>query len=142
MPVPHEMSRRTLITSVVASGTTSPLETPSLDMLGFESVLFIGISSVTSTAQHLKMKMSTASATAGMSDATGRVEQSVTGCLYYDAYRPTKRFVQGALTASGASAPARGIVAIQYGARSSPTTQPAGTTGIRVYSPGSGTATG
>lgn len=137
-----EWSRRSEIVGQAASGATTILKTPVIDMVAAESVLFMSGATVTSTAQWLKMRMSTASASGGMSDATGRVDHTTTGLLFLDVYRPIKRFVQGVFTASGASSPARFIVGMKYGLRSQPATQPAGTTGLRLYSPGSGTATG
>ena len=139
-----EWSVRSRINGYAASGTTSPLETSVLDMNGFDSVMFVGLASVTNTGQYLSFQMGTASTTgaANFSEATGNVEQTVTGAIVMDVFEPTKRFVQGRFTASGASAPARGLLAIRYGARSLPTTQDAGSLVGRFYSPGSGTATG
>ena len=135
-------SRRSEIYGQAASGTTSVLKTPVIDMLGAEGILFMAGATVTSTAQSLRFRMSTASASGGMSEATGDTSHTATGVLYLDVHRPSKRFVQGLFTASGASSPARFVTAIKYGLRSEPSTQPAGTTGKRLYSPGSGTATG
>lgn len=136
-----ELSRDVNFGTIAASGTTNPLKTPVLDMSGYEGVLFFAGATVTSTAQHLKMRMSTASASGGMSDATGRIEHA-TMSIYLDVRRPIKQFVQGLFTASGASSPARSISWVQYGARTLPVTQETTMGGLRVYSPGSGTATG
>ena len=137
-----ELSLSAELYGQAGSGATTILKTPVIDMVDAESVLFLGAATVTSTAQWLKFRMSTASASGGMSDATGQVDHTATGLLYLDVHRPIKRFVQGIFTASGASSPARFVGAVKYGMRSQPSTQPAGTTGLRVYSPGSGTATG
>lgn len=142
--VMNRLSENTLINGVASSGTTSPLNTSVLDMDGFEGVLFMAFATATSTAQHLKVMMGTASATNTHSDATGRVEHSVFG-LYLDVFRPIKRYVQGSFTASGASSPARSVVAIRYGTRSGPTSNASGdisTGSLALASPGSGTATG
>lgn len=144
MPQWKELSRNAVIDMYTASGATTPLETTVLDMNGFESVIFLGLSSVTNTGNQLAVLNGTASTTGAgnFSEVFSPVGASaVTSGIYADVYRPTKRFIQGNWEASGASAPARALVAIRYGARSVPTTQPAGTTGVRMYSPGSGTAT-
>lgn len=137
-----EWSRRSEIYGQASSGTTSPLKTPVIDMSGAESVLFIAGATVTSTANVLKFRMSTASASGTMSESTGHVDHTATGALFLDVHKPIKQFVQGLFTASGASSPARFIVGIKYGLRNEPSTQPTGTVGSRLYSPGSGTATG
>lgn len=140
----QQWGQKSRINGYAASGATTPLETTVLDMLGFESVMFIGISSATSTAQHVAMVAGTASATGAgnFSETTGEVVHSVSGAVVGDWFRPAKRFVQGRFTASGATGAARAIVAIRYGARSEPTTQDAPTVVNSFYSPGSGTATG
>jgi hypothetical protein len=84
------------------------------------------------------MEMGTA--TDAMSDATGDVLLSQTG-LYLDVYRPAKRYVRG-VSISTASGKSRVLTTIQYNPRVTPTTHNASTTGLRLYSPGSGTATG
>lgn len=140
-----EWGRHARINAYPASGTTSPQETSVLDMLGFESVMLIALTTVTSTAQQLSFQTGTASTTGAgnFSEVVGDTSHTATGGLGLDMYRPTKRFVQGRMTASGASAPARGIVAIRYGARSMAVTQDtSGLVMTQLYSPGSGTATG
>lgn len=145
MILSHDLSRQVRINVYPASGTTGVQETTVLDMADFENVLFIAAATVTSTAQQLTMNMGTASTTGAgnFSEAIGDSSHVSTGGLYLDVHRPTKRFVQGRFTSSGASSPARAVMAIRYGARSVPTTQDAsGATGTQLYSPGSGTATG
>jgi hypothetical protein len=138
-----EWSRHSLINAYTQLGTTSPVETSVLDMNGFESVLFVVAATVTSTGNQLVVKGGTATATgAGFSEVFSPVGAShVVDTLYADVYRPTKRFIQGSFESSAASSPTVSITAIRYGGRSLPTTQEAETTGVRMYSPGSGTAT-
>ncbi len=139
----QELSRNVYITGQSASGGAGNVaKTPVLDMNGFESVCFIAVATATNTSNRLAMRSGTASASGNLSDATGDVEHTVTGALYLDHFRPTKRYVQGRFSASGATSPHVGLVALMYGARSAPTTQPAETTGVRIYSAGSGTASG
>lgn len=139
-----EWSRRSAINMYGASGTTVPLQTTVLDMLGYESVLFIGHSSVTSTGNDIRVLNGTASTTgagnfsevflpAGSSGIS-------TGAQYVDVHRPRKRFIQAWMetTATGTQ---KGLVAIRYGARAQPTTHDAVTRGVQAYSPASGTST-
>lgn len=139
----QQWSQKSRINMYTAVSATTPLETSVLDMLNFESVLFVAQSSVTSTAQSLRMLNGTASTTGAgnFSEVIGDTSHTTTGGSYLDVFRPTKRFVQGQFTASGAAGP-RSLVAIRYGARSQPTTQDAVVTGTLLYSPASGTATG
>ncbi len=137
-----EWSRRSVITGVASSGITGNVKTPVFDMNGFESIMFVAVASATNSSNILAFRMSTASASGGMSDATGKVQHTSTGALVLDVRKPTKRYVQGRYSASGATSPAVGLIGLMYGARSLPTTQPAETTVTRLYSPGSGTATG
>ena len=136
-----ELSRDTQIWGQPGSGIAGNTETAVIDMLGYESVMFIAIASATNASNHLGFRMSTASASGGMSDATGETS-GLTQVSVLDVFRPTKRYVQGRYSASGATSPAVGIVAVVYGPRAEPTTQPSQTTVKRIYSPGSGTATG
>ena len=137
-----EWSRRGLWQGVASSGITGLVKTPVFDMKGFESILFGAIASATNASNRLAFRMSTASASGGMTDATGQVAHTVTGMLILDVFRPIKQFVQGRYTASGATSPAVAVFGVQYGARAMPTTQPSGTLVTRLYSPGSGTASG
>ena len=137
-----EWSRRSMIYGQAASGAAGNVKTPVIDMALFESVVFMAIASATNSSNHLGFRMSTASASGGMSDATGETSGISTGVHVLDVYRPTKRYVQGRYSASGATSPAVGLIGVAYGARVMPTTQPTGTNVKRLYSPGSGTATG
>lgn len=96
------------------------------------------ISGTTNSTSLLKCQTGTASD--AMSDTTGDVPMTV-GTLYLDHHRPTKRFVRFALTAGGTTG-YRTLLTIPYGARVKPMSYDASATGLVVYSPGSGTATG
>ncbi len=134
------LSERTMISGTAASGITGNVKTPVYDMSVCDSVMFIAIASASNSSNHLAFRMGTASASGGLSDATGHVAQTTSGACVLDVYRPPKQFVQGRYSASGATGAAVAIVGIQYGPRALPTTQPAATLVTRLYSPGSGTA--
>jgi hypothetical protein len=137
-----EWSQRSEIYPVAASGITGNVKSPVIDMAGAESVMAIAAASATNASNRLAMRMSTASASGGMSDATGETSGISSGGLVLDVYRPPKRFVQFRYSASGATGAAVGLAVIKYGLRSLPSTQPTPTTVKREYAPGSGTASG
>jgi len=136
------LSERSIIAGAASSGVTGNVKTPVYDMSQGNSILFIAVASASNSSNRLAMRMGTASASAGLSDATGQIAHTVSGVLVYDAYKPTKRFVQGRYSASGATGAAVAIVGIQYGLRQTPSTHPAATLVGRFYSAGSGTASG
>lgn len=135
-------SERGTIAGVAASGAAGNVKTPVFDMLNYEGISFLAVASATNSSNRLAFRMSTASASGGMSDATGQVAHTVSGALVLDVHRPTKRYVQGRYSASGATGAAVAVIGVQWGARSLPATQPAATLVTSLYSPGSGTASG
>lgn len=136
----NRFSENAYITGVASSGITGNVKTAVFNLDGFESACAIAIASASNSSNHLAMRMGTASASAGLSDATGHVAHTTSGALVLDVFRPVKQFVQFRYSASGATGAAVAIAAFAYGARSVPTTQPAETVVTRLYSPGSGTA--
>ena len=134
------ISQNNKILAYTASGATTPLESSVIDMLQWESAIAIGAATSPSTAQGMKLLMSTASASGGMSEATGNAS-AIYQSMYLEVVRPIKRYIQFQWTASGTSSPARGLTVLLNGGWSLPVTQDATTTGKVLYSPGSGTAT-
>lgn len=129
---------------VGTTGTSAALTTPIIDLAadgGFESILFIGHQSASGSASNAGLKVQVGTATASLTDTTGDVLGNKT-TLYLDVFRPVARYVRGSLGAGTATVAYRTLTAIPYGARKLPTTHPASTTGVAVYSPGTGTATG
>lgn len=143
--ISHDLGRQVRANAYAASGTTGVLESTVFDLNGFESILAVGIATVTSTAQQLTFQMGTASTTGvgDFSEVVGDTSHTSTGGAGLEVYRPVKRFAQARFTASGASAPARGLMVMRFGARTQPTTQDvSGIVFTYLYSPVSGTATG
>jgi hypothetical protein len=133
---------RTQISGVGTTGTSIALNGDVIDMAsngGFESIAFVGYQSASQADSALVMQMGTASG--ALSDATGDVPGTKTS-LYLDVRRPTQRFVRGVFRPGSATVAYRSLHTIAYGPRVKPTTQPASTTGLALYSPGTGTATG
>lgn len=121
------------------TGTSADLNGQILDMNGFEGLLAIAHLSATNASVWLKIQ--TGTATDAMSDTTGEVAGTV-DTLYLDHYRPNKRFVRAVIKGATTTGSYRTLTQIQYGARYLPTTNDASATGLIVYTPGSGTATG
>lgn len=142
MPFGPELSRRTVITGNwnTATNATGRMTGDVLDMTGFDGVLFVGVYGTTNAGTESYIFAQGGTASGSLSDTTGAQRLSKT-TVFLDLYRPTTRFVRGGLV-STASGETKTLIAIQYGPRTVPTTQPASTTGVRVYSPGTGTATG
>ena len=123
-----------------SSGSTAVLQTTVFDMTGFEGLMLIGYRNATLAETSGGLFVQTGTASGTLSDTTG-IQNLAQTCIYLDNHRPDKRFVQGNFRAT-ASGEQRTLIALRYGARSLPTTQPASTTGKVLYTPGSGTATG
>lgn len=130
------------------ASTTGDLTGPTFDLssagagggYGAGGMLGIVVGGATNTTSILKYQAGTASD--ALSDTTGDVPLTLQ-TLYLDVHQPIKRFGRFVLTAGGATGGGgRSLVTIPYGLRNRPPTYDASATGLRVYSPGSGTATG
>ena len=106
----------------------------------YESVLFIADYAATNAGTDSYLSAQFGTASDAFSDVTGEVRISL-NTLYLDIQKVPKRFARGVLI-STVSGETKALITIPYNPRSEPSTQPAGTTGLRVYSPVSGTATG
>lgn len=132
------LSQETKITrhsNAVAAGTTDISPANGIDMQGFDGVLFIvPFGAITATAvTSIKAQQSTAV------DGTGDAFADIAGTAvtvaddddnkiaYLDVVRPTERFVRLVVDRGTANAVVDGIIAIQYKARSKPTTHDATT---------------
>lgn len=123
------------VVEAAAAAAQTELVTDVLDMSGYEGVMFIALTGdVTATSVlTLTVKGNTANSvstptpvtqkatdafTAGAADADSKV-------LMVDVYKPALRYVFGSLTRTTADAIVGGIIAIQYNARTKPTSQDA-----------------
>ena len=123
------------------SNTTGTLQTTEPDMSHWEGLCLLSGRQTTDADTSSKLFVQTGTASGALSDTTGMVNLTKTG-LYLDTVRPVKQFVQGNFKTTASGPDEQQLIAIRYGARSLPVTQPASTTGLIVYSPGSGTASG
>ena len=123
------------------SNSTGTLQTTIYDMNGFEGIMMISGRATTDADTSSKLFWQVGTASGSLSDTTGMVNITKTG-LYFDLVRPIARYVQGNFKTTVSGADEQQIVVLRYGARSVPVTQPASTTGLVVYGPGTGTASG
>lgn len=141
------LSQHITILGGAGVSTTAAVNGPTIDLAsaaaggGYyaEGVLVIGTIGATNSTVLLKTQTGTASD--AMSDTTGDVP-ALENTMWLDHHRPQKRFLRGVLTAGGATGAHKAIVTIPYGLREKPPTYDGSSTGLRVFSPGSGTATG
>ena len=121
---------RVLVAQADGTGTQS---SDILDMSGHEGVVFIWkLDDVDDTAVlTLKAQQDELDAAGGMAELTGNATFTAGATdadddvLVLDVYRPAKQFVRAQGIIATASAKTAGIIAIQYGVRKAPVTQPA-----------------
>lgn len=114
-----------------ASAATTDVNGSILDMQGFDGVMFIALTGdVTDTsALALKCEQNTANSTSGMAELTGSASFTAGAstadnkALVLDVFKPRERYVRAVLERGTANAVVDGIIAIQYGSMSRPTTQ-------------------
>ena len=117
----------------LASATDS--NSDRLDMSGYEGVIFILpiTDSVDTGVATLTIEQNTADSDTGMAALSGAVATATSAAnddlnntlLIVEVYRPLERYVQGVVTSATANIAYGSMVAIQYGARYVPITQPA-----------------
>ena len=118
----------TLVQEPLADGQTDP-DSDRVDMSGYDGVLFVGIlgtiadtGTVTLTAKQAATDIVGTALTDGSVEAAADDDDKL---LVIDIFRPTKRYVGTTLTRGTANSVYGGTLAIQYKARSRPTTQAA-----------------
>lgn len=137
----------TLVTPATAVGTASITGT-TLDMSGFEGVLFVlaagaitdGVAKITAQGGAL-VNGTDAAPLAGTGTALSPAQSG--GVAVLDLYRPLQRYITPQVVRGGATGSViASLIAIQYGAHFKPTTQDATTVGISslVISPTLGAA--
>ena len=131
------LSKDVKITVVAAAATaaTTAVTSSVLDMQGYDGVMFIALlGDVTDTSVlTLTAKGNTANSTSSPTPVTQKATDAFTAgastadskAIVVDVYDPALRYVFAELTRATANAVVGGIIAIQYGAESRPTTQDA-----------------
>lgn len=138
----------TRVMNAVAAGTTSQ-NGSTLDMTGFEGVMFIALFGALTATQVTALKAQQGAAS-NLSDAADLVGTSVgpladgdgNKALVLDVYKPRERYVRGVVVRGTANAVIDGMIAIQYGAGLKPTVHDATTIAFAEthVSPAEGTA--
>ena len=120
----------TLVQAPLADGQTDP-DSSSVDMQGFEGVLFIGIVGTVTGSGTASLKASQSSDNSSFNDLSGVTATGSAGgsdkFILLDVYRPLDRYVRTTLTRAVANPIYGGTIAIQYGAHKKPTIHDAAT---------------
>lgn len=118
------------VLNAVAAGT-SDQNSSSVDMAGYEGVLFVALFGTLTATQVTSIKAQSSSDD-GSTDTFADLEGTAVGpltdsdgnkMLLLDVFRPDERYVRCVVDRGTANAVIDGVIAIRYGARSIPTTQ-------------------
>lgn len=115
-----------------AAGTTDTLTGDILDLMGYDSVMFVAILGDVTVNAVATLKAYCGDAAAlgdgAYKTTTATVTATATSAddklLVLDVVKPGKRYVRGDLVRATANIVVDGIIAIRYNARNIPTTQP------------------
>jgi hypothetical protein len=123
------------VVEAAAAAAQTELVTDVLDMTGYEGVMFIALTGDVTTASVLTLtvKGNTANSVSSPAPVTQKASDAFTAdgtsadskVIVVDLYKPAMRYVFGSLTRTAADAIVGGIIAIQYNAKTKPTTQSA-----------------
>lgn len=123
------------VVEAAAAAAQTELVTDVLDMSGYEGVMFIALTGDVSNTSVLTLtvKGNTANSVSTPTPITQKATDAFTAdatsadskALVVDLYKPAMRYVFGSLTRTTADAIVGGIIAIQYDAKTKPTTQDA-----------------
>jgi len=123
------------VVEAAAAAAQTELVTDVLDMSGYEGVMFIALTGDVTTASVLTLtvKGNSANSVSSPTPVTQKATDAFTAdgtsadskVLMVDVYKPALQYVFGSLTRTTADAIVGGIIAIQYNARTKPTTQAA-----------------
>lgn len=123
------------VVEAAAAAAQTELVTDVLDMSGYEGVMFIALTGDVSDTSVLTLtvKGNTANSVSSPSPVTQKASDAFTAgaatadskVIMVDVYKPAMRYVFGSLTRTAANAIIGGIIAIQYNAKTKPTTQDA-----------------
>ncbi len=144
------LSKNTKLTRVInatAAGTTD-INGSTIDMLGFEGVLFVvGFGTITASAvTSIKVQQGAESDLSDAADLAGTgvtvADDDDNQIFGVDVYRPTERYVRVVVDRGTANAVVDGGIAIQYGPAKAPTTHDTTTVGsVETHAgPAEGTA--
>ena len=121
------------------TNSTGTLQSTVFDMTGFESIVLLSGRQTTDADTSSKLFFQTGTASDALSDVTGQQRIALTN-IFLEMHRPLKRFVQGNFKTTVSGVDTQDLKVLLWGARNLAATQPASTTGLILYSPGSGTA--
>ena len=125
-----------LVQAGLADGTTDP-DSSSVDMQGFEGVMFVGIIGAQDAAATAAIQAAGSTDDSTFADITGALATSPVNSddkiLVLDVYRPQDRYIRTTLTRAGTTNTTwGGTLAIRYGAHNKPTTHTAATLAVAM----------
>ena len=127
------------------ASSTGATSGATLDMTGYEGVVFIGWCDTSGASSVLYAQVGnntgTATGASGMEPVKGYADFTNSSIGILDVYRPNGRYVNGVLWTQGKSAKRRALVSIQYGAKNRPTSYSTNTNVAFTASPSTGAAT-
>lgn len=134
--------KNTKLTKVLALSASAgtALNTASVDMQGFEGVMFFGRMATNNAANFANLAQSIDDTTFNDLLGTKVVPGDDADSFCIDVYRPLERYVRLEVDRGGANTIVGDIYAIQYGARKAPTSQGATIDSEMHISPIEGTA--
>jgi hypothetical protein len=108
---------------LTSGSTTNSLGSATVDMTGFDSVLFVSTVGLTTTAVTLTAQAASSTTASDFADITSATCNSTAsnGVLYVDVKRVTKRYMRTTLNSTGSNVNG-GTIAILYDAHAAPTT--------------------
>lgn len=138
-------TKTTLVKTAVAAGTTD-IETDSVDMSGFDSVLFIAVFGTLTATQVTSMHAEQSADDSTFNDledsgSAALADDDDDKIIQLDIHKPGDRYVRAVIDRGTANAVLNAVVAIQYNAKSVPTTQDADTVveTVQIIDPDEGT---
>ena len=138
----RNLSKNTALTKVLALSTSAgtALNSASVDMDGFEGVMFFGRIATANAANFANLAQSSDDSTFVDLTGTKVVPGDDADSFLIDVYRPLDRYVRCEVDRGGADTIVGDIYAIQYGARKAPTTHGTTVDAETHISPAEGTA--
>lgn len=127
----------TIVKTTQATGT-SAVNTDSVDMQGFDGVLFLGALATANAGNSVNLAQSTDNSTFNDLAGTAQVPATNGHLVAIDLYKPRERYIRAEIVRAGATTVTETFIAIQYRGRKAPITSVA--TQETHVSPAEGTA--
>lgn len=131
---------KTIVLSAGAASAATAVESPAVDMQGFEGVRFIVVVGTSNAGNSIKVEQGPTSTPTDDLEGSKLAFDGTDKCAVTDVLRPTDRYVRVAVDRSGADTTIQAIIAELYGPRTEPVVQDASIQFEALVSPAVGTA--